>query len=631
MKKLALVLLVGCASSTPRDVGLLGLGLTDVEPGTAVPGTTIAITGDSFVDADWGTSRLHLSGGGIDLVLPAEFVDFTHLAAHVTSADLDQLGGDTDFVGAATVEVESAEDGRTYASDPLSVTIAFRRQLTPAATTVQTGGVIFVNDAIEVDGSGFLLGGDEGTTVAIVDGCFAIDPGPCNPVATVEVPLVPAEPFSRERATFAFLPDIAGIEAGHFDGQVRLENRPPGAATTASASRSVSYDLVTSQIFRINPAAASLGQYVTIEGGGFVGEGGATVIRLQGTFTLTGTSTPAPVDLELIPAFVDGRTVRYVMNEDDALGRAIDLRQDTGTFTGTATPVIDWANDEVIGEATSVTLAVAPVKQVVFLDYTPSYVESLRMYGLRAAERLLRARIQEVVAGAYPGINIEFRDAAPDDFALYSHVELYGPDPNGQGLFGYDNTPGKDTGNQRLYDQLGGVNASTQEDGFPGYGGVFVDSFMGYSSHPAVGDALPDSDGDFDALFDDVRPDGGHIVDGEDLAAGIPTVTGMDCPASDRPHQIACAIHVLGSLIGSTLSHEIGHSLGLANPYGEGYHDPGDQADRLMDAGGDRPFAERAEILGSGPAVFCDEEYSYLRTILPSTAAADPSARPGCN
>jgi hypothetical protein len=293
--------------------------------------------------------------------------------------------------------------------------------------------------------------------------------------------------------------------------------------------------------------------------------------------------------------------------------------------------VVDWNGDEVIGEATPVTLAIAPVKQVVYLDYAPSYVESLRLYGLRAADKLLRARILAVVEEAYPAVNIEFRETEPTDFALYSHVDIYGPDPNGQGLFGYDNTPGKDTGNQRLYDQLGGVNAQTQADGFPGYGGVFVDSFMGYSLHPSTGDALPDADGTFDQLFDALRPDGGAIVDASDLQAGIPDVASNDCPATDRPHRIACAIRVLGSLIGSTLSHEIGHSLGLANPYGEGYHDPGDAPDRLMDAGGDRPFLERAEIEGQGPAVFCDDEYSYLRTILPSSLPADPSPRPRCN
>jgi len=49
-----------------------------------------------------------------------------------------------------------------------------------------------------------------------------------------------------------------------------------------------------------------------------------------------------------------------------------------------------------------------------------------------------------------------------------------------------------------------------------------------------------------------------------------------------------------------------------------------------MDAGAARAFTERAELFGDGPAVFCDEEYDYLRRILPATEPADAVSRPGC-
>ena len=87
---------------------------------------------------------------------------------------------------------------------------------------------------------------------------------------------------------------------------------------------------------------------------------------------------------------------------------------------------------------------------------------------------------------------------------------------------------------------------------------------------------------------------------------------------------------MLGNLIGGTLSHEIGHSLGLANPYADGFHNAGDAPNRLMDAGGDRPFLERAELQGQGPGVFCDDEYAYLRMIMPSTEPPNAVQRPGC-
>jgi hypothetical protein len=49
-----------------------------------------------------------------------------------------------------------------------------------------------------------------------------------------------------------------------------------------------------------------------------------------------------------------------------------------------------------------------------------------------------------------------------------------------------------------------------------------------------------------------------------------------------------------------------------------------------MDAGGDRPFLERAVLQGQGPGVFCDDEYTYLRQILPSGDPPNTVQRPGC-
>ena len=200
-------------------------------------------------------------------------------------------------------------------------------------------------------------------------------------------------------------------------------------------------------------------------------------------------------------------------------------------------------------------------------------------------------------------------------------------------LFGYDNSPGKDNGNLRLYDKLGGVNAVTQQDGYPGYGGVFLRSLMGFSKHPgSFAKSVPGADPVFDKVFDPFRADrDGSPVTSADLAGDVPALTsGNSCPASDRKGRVQCAIFVLGNLVGGTLGHEIGHSLGLANPYAEGFHNAGDAPARLMDSGGDRAFMERAELMGQPPAVFCDEEYEYLRQILPSTEPANSVTRPTC-
>jgi hypothetical protein len=638
----AVALAAGCASSDPPDVALEGLNLTRVDPAVVITGTTLAIAGDSFVAAEWGESTLRLQGQAgsrsVDVTLPAVFVDYDHMTAAVDAALIAELGaapggGDVvRFTGDATIEVVSAVDGKTYASDPLALSLDVAAELTPEITTVQTGGVLFVNDAVEVSGRGLLLGGNEGESVARITGCFRpASSSTCTPVGEETVALTAAQPFSREQASFRFVPAIAGIREGAFMGQVVIENRHAGGTTIAAEPVTIGYDLVSAQIFQVTPPLASLGQYVVIDGGGFVGgEAGAfTEVRLVGTFRPTGATQGAPVDLLLIPEFESGNRVRYVISTSDALGQAIDLRAVTGTFSGTIQPIVTYQGDQVVGPTQAVTLGIAPVKQVVFLDFRPSYVESLRVFGLRAVDQQLRARVLDVVRAAYPAVNIDFRTEVPTDFALFSLVEIHGPDPNGQGLFGYDNTPGKDVGNLRLYDRLGGVNAATQQDGYPGFGGVFIESLMGFSLHPASGESLPGADQLFDDLFDPFRPDRGDIVVGKDLA-GLPAISGDGCPASDRQGRISCAVWSMGALIGGTLAHEIGHSLGLANPYGDGFHNAGDEPNRLMDGGADRPFPERAVLEGQGPGRFCEDEYSYLRMILPSSEPADPTPRPPC-
>ncbi|MBE7451406.1 MAG: hypothetical protein HS111_21665 [Kofleriaceae bacterium] len=74
------------------------------------------------------------------------------------------------------------------------------------------------------------------------------------------------------------MPGIAGIREGSFSGQVVIENRHAGGRTIAAPPPvTVGYDLVSAQVFQVTPPVASLGQYVLIEGGGFVGgEAGAS-------------------------------------------------------------------------------------------------------------------------------------------------------------------------------------------------------------------------------------------------------------------------------------------------------------------------------------------------------------------
>ncbi len=288
------------------------------------------------------------------------------------------------------------------------------------------------------------------------------------------------------------------------------------------------------------------------------------------------------------------------------------------------------------GDPIPVTLQILPIKQVIYVDFK-NYYTSLHYFGLRAADDLVRRRVIATTRRIFSTVNVEFRDAVPTDFAVYSTVDISGPDPSGRGDFGYDNTPGKDVANVRLFDRIGGVNATTQADGYAGFGGIFTESFFAFSAHPnglaKQGDVAPL----FDEIFDPFRPDvdGSEITASELAALAPPELTSGDgCPAAhdDRRMQIACAVWTLGSLVGSTMAHEVGHSLGLADPYGppKSYHNNGDLPDRLMEVGPARPFDERA-ILGAGPAEFCQTEYEYLRDILRSDDAATTIARQPCD
>ncbi len=635
-----LTALAGCSSAQlpGLDDGLSAPRLDELHPALMLPSTRIDLVGAGFADPERATTLLVLRGtftptGGsaqpFAATLPATEVDDAHAFAVAAGSGWSLPSGSGHFDGTAVAQSVSALDGTVYASAAQPVAFDSADAIAPTLTSLVAGasGNVHINDPIVLVGDGFLLGDGEGETHVVVNG-----------VDLVARPL-PDAPWDRTRVAFPFAPAIAGIAPGAFSGTVAVRNVfPAGADAAAGATLPLAVTVVKPEITAVAPTAASLGQYVDVAGAGFVGEAAdeVTLLHLVGHFTPAGGGASAAVDLMLVPHFAAGNKLRYVLDEADALGKLIDLRRASGTFVGQVTPIARKGAVEVDGAPADATLAIAPVKQVIYVHFLPSYVDSLRLYGLANADALVRARIFAVAARDYAGINVELRDTPPTDFALYSQVDVEGPDPNALGLLGYDNTPGKDVGNQRLFDRIGGVNATTQSDGFPGYGGVFAENFMGFSAHPVSRVAKLDvGPTRFDAIFDAVRPDTGTPVSAAEVRAGIPARSdgGACVGARDRATQVACAVFVLGNLVGTTLTHECGHSLGLADPAGEAFHDPGDAPNRLMDAGGARPFEERAELLGQGPAVFCSDEYVYLRTILPGSdaAAGDSIGRPDCN
>ncbi len=654
---LAAVSALGCSSSdgggpspTPPAASAVDMTVQRFEPHTVLPGTRVVLTGSGFVPENIGSSiitvRGTMNGNPAEVRLAARYVSATILEADWPASDVAGLPSpDGMLTGDVTVSADE-DDGRTHLSSSYGIGLDVRASLQPSVAQVQQG-VVFVNDQVVVEGAGFLLGGLEGDTVAVLDGCFQLETGTsCDPIETTEVKAAPVDPFDRSRVAFPFAPEIAGIRPGSFQGSVRIVNRhgtAAGGVELQALPADVAYDMLRTMISSVSPSVASLGQYVDVRGAGFVGVAGSssdpsaplTTLQLDGTFLMDGQTTGTSVSVSLVPEYVSGNLVRYVLSDQDELGQSMDLRQAAGSFTGSIKPIIRYGEDTLEGDGASVSFSVAHVKQVVWVNFLPAYIGSLRQFGLRAVDQRIRDRVMAVAARDYAGVNIEFRTERPTDFAQYAQVDISGPDPNGSGLLGYDNTPGKDVDNVRLYDRIGGVNATTQLDGYPGYGGVFLESFFGFSTHPnGLAKKLEGATPLFDQLFDPFRPDvaGGTPVSAQDLATlQIPVLTSSaGCPAADRGTQIACAVFVLGSLIGTTMTHEVGHSLGLADPYGSEFHNVGDGTNRLMDGGAFRTFNERAELNGEGPAVFCDEDYQYLRKVLPTSLEDPLPVRPPC-
>lgn len=544
-------------------------------------------------------------------------------------------------VFSGTVAIESTNSWGMTRGGESTVQLEFATLLTPVLRAAGTG-LVYVNSQVQLDAEKLLYDTGEGATLAKLEGCFLPEGvgGQCAAGGTkisVQQVVVAEHGSGRKRGSFLFAPNLMGVDAGRFEGELQLVNVHGNGEKTFSEVSAVTFDLAPTYLAGLDQPSVSWGQFLDVRGKGFVrAEGGANMaIRFEGNFTDAARNTTRQVSFEMVPQYIDNSHVRYVIDDTFGLGSVVQVRRETGLLSGTFTPLIDWQGETVEGESMVANLYVAGVKQVIWIRFTEGWRDSLRTFGLQAADAFIQARVVKVVEETYAGVNVDVRQAEPTDFALYSQVDVSGKDPNGRNMLGYDNTPGKDVGNERLHDWIGGVNALTQQDGYDGYGGVFVESLLSFSEDPP-GDISknPLHDPLFDQLFDAFRHDkGSELTSAEVLSMPVLEGTAL-CPSATRSLQAACAVHVLGNLVGHTLAHEVGHSLGLAEPYGSRtlFHPVGDAPNRLMDGGSHRPFAERARMSGQGPSVFCTEAFGYLQQILP-TGKSDQllGMRPTCD
>lgn len=597
-------LLPAACSDPPGDSGppapaVLPVTLSATDFGLILPGTAVQVSGSGFFsDATYtGAVSGTVDGRAVDFPVQVAYVDALTVRVTFDAAAVDAAGAGQ-LQGTLRVTVQL---GEAIGEATIALEAEISLGLVPVVEITAPG--VFPASPFEIRGAGF-LNGDEGVTVAALQGEFIRSDGETIPVDLHDIATEAIDPanFRRDAVQFIFAPEWVGIRPGRFEGTLQLTNLASSGASTPGEPVAIGFDLLQPFIELVDPLAASRGQAIRIFGQGFIGGewGGLTSFRLEGVLTTRGglTVPTPPGGIEISPAWRSGTELVFSLRPTDFDRNTCQTTQFggvPGVLEGTATPIITYGAVQVEGAPSPLRFEVLPTRQVVHLKFLPAFTDSLRLFGLRNVSGPVKDRVFEVIRRDYADFNLQVQEQTPVDFLEYSTVEIGGPDPNAQSLFGLDNTTGLDTCNARLDDNLAGQNA----DSNGAFGGVFVESFLQLS--PRVGDN-PLANPLFDEIFDPV--------------INQPVESG-EYPGGARDLEIERAIRTLGNLVGNTITHEIGHSLGLTRLPGCGqYHNPpGDR--QIMDCGADRPFEERAEIVEGEHAVWIDANRMYLEQILP--------------
>ena len=578
-------------------------------PSPIVVGTILSVRGLDL-DRVGAIGSLVVRSGANDWLLAeqssAEDTVRTFLATDMLISEL----------GEGSHDVELVVHGASGESEPFSTSWTIATSL-PLRLDAGPTGTVHFEDVVVLHGAGFTTE-SEGAVRAHVVGTFTGASGGPSPI-DLGIPMELADLTARDRAVLVLTTDLGGatLRTGTLAGTITLESTLASGARRTTAPVPLMLTFATPELFAIEPSTVSVGQIASVRGVGFLGRPGraseTTLLRFAATFTPEG-GAPSPFTMELVPTWTSGTELGLVLDArvDGGVLVAALFGAQRGVLTGDVTPIALRGTDELAGRAVPVVLTLGAPRQVVELRFLPGWYDSLARLGLAAAEHQVIDAIVARIHALYAGHAVEVRTTPVTDYveSAYAIIEIGGPDPNGSGLFGYDNAAGKDAGNLRLFDRIGGANAQQQADGFPGYGGVFVESMLWWSAHPELeGDrpsGAPPIDPLFDAVFDPVRTQPATY----DEAMGV--------GATDRIAVVARAVRALGNLVGETSAHELGHSLGLAQPFGDPnvFHDPGDGEGCLMDNGVARPLGERMAEPGYTPSHFCYDGPDYLSLIL---------------
>ncbi|MBW1808386.1 MAG: hypothetical protein JRJ87_09345 [Deltaproteobacteria bacterium] len=612
--------LYGCTStpSTLPDGSLPELTINRVEPATVLPGSLIKVFGQGFVGENEGSLIVLLERVGISRMISPDRINDGELNFTIDQATFGMLGGPGRFEGVLKVQVDYAAGTSQSAESPVdwSLTQTLQPQLS-SFSPAHEGGPVYLGSQATASGSGFLMGSKkedgsvvgEGVTELRISGKFTPEGGQEQDWSGACI--LSTTSVMRDNLNGPFPAECIGIKPGTFEGDVSVVNIHIDDLEVAGNTLSgVSIELGPTVLTRVTPTQAARGQWIEMSGRGFVSGKATTVVVIDGTFTTNDNEVinyHGEDALSIVPEVISGDTMNYVLRVvSDGKGGVTGLGSRAGVLSGTATPVVYWNNEEQIGIPlpSGIDFTVLPQKQVIFIKYLPGFTDALRVFGLRNVEHLIRQRIFEVVQRDYLGINVEFRETRPTDFIEYAVIEIGGQDPNDRDLIGLDNTMGKDIGNVVFDDVVGGWNADSAEVGTAAFGGVFISSYLGFS--PSSDQPMPLAVDLFDDIFGPFMPSqGGQKVEDGEL------------PNGDRADEIGLAILSLANMIGNTLTHEMGHTMGLAAGPAELFHNIEPQENQIMDAGIYRDFEERAELNGKGPAIWTIENRAYLERVLP--------------
>lgn len=621
----AVLAAVACGPAQSGEGGYLLAPLTvrAVQPVEWLLGTRVTLEGTGFIGGDVGTMTATIQGrsGDRDVAVRVNVgADSPERAGFVvTAALLAYLPLDGAPLAGTLVVERSGERGVSgSASIPIAVRVVSRLEpVLQAVAPVQ----VYPGEEVTVTGSGFLLPGEgnlddagnarAGATWLRLSGRMTGEES--GDVSDLAVPLTVK---SRDRAVFRLTPDLLGLGPFEYNGSAEVHNVFFGDASGLDVAGNrldgVVFRMGRTRLSGLSPAVVRRGQALEFHGNGFLPADGAmgmmTFVAFTGTLSgpdgaVTRHGRVSP--LVFVPDVVEGNTLaRLVLRTlvgPDMKPAGLGSRR--ATLAGLFTPHVVFRDRVTAGEGVQASLEVGRQVQVVWVRFLPTFEDGLQTFGLREVADEVKERALAVCAGDYQGVSVEFRAAPPDDFVEYLTVEVMGSDPNDAGLFGLDNSFGKDVGNLVLDERIGGYDARSDRAGFYPYGGVFVESFQFFSPRLARGVATEFASEAFDAVFAPVMP----------ALGGTPARAGE---GGARGAAVAEAIRVLGNLIGDTISHEVGHALGLAAVEGD-FHDPGDNPGFIMDAGVFRPFEERAQMPGAPARVFAPYDRAYLEEILP--------------